>query len=100
MKLVAVGAGGAQEKVQSQSVGKNSKVKSSSLEVSLDGPSNRNHAIDPMLIEGLVMKTVRKAGFSADEKKFNSLMTNFFREADEEEKRILIRLLRNFVQSD
>ena len=100
VKLVAVGAGGAQEKVQSQSVGKNSKVKSSSLEVSLDGPSNRTHAIDPMLIEGLVMKTVRKAGFSADEKKFNSLMTNFFREADEEEKRILIRLLRNFVQSD
>jgi hypothetical protein len=100
VKLVDVGASGEKEKAQSQSLGKISTVKSSSLEVSLAELSNRNHDIDPMLIDDFVTKTVRKAGFSADKKKLNSLITNLFQEADEEEKRIIVRLLRKFVQSD
>lgn len=101
-KLVefAVSEGGSQAEVKSQPVLPNTTVKSPSLEVSSAGHGNRNNDIDPVQIEGLVMKTVRKAGFSSDEKKFNSLMRNFFQAADEEEKRTLIKLLRKFVQSD
>ena len=99
-KLVAVGLGGPQEEAKNQPLLENSTIKSSSFEVSLAGSNNRNHDIDPAQIDGLVMKTIRKAGFSSEEKKFNSLMKNFFQEADVEEKHTLIRLLRKFVQSD
>lgn len=55
---------------------------------------------DAEQIDSLVKKTLWKAGFSSEEKQFNALMANFFQKADEQEKQILVRLLRKFVQSD
>lgn len=55
---------------------------------------------DAEQIESLLKKTVLKAGFSSEEKQFNALMANFFQKADEQEKQILVRLLRKFVKSD
>lgn len=76
------------------------RVKLSTLEDSSEVSGKPNYDSDPTHIEGLVMRTVRKAGFSSDEKKFNALMTNFFQNADKDEKSTLIRLLRKFVQGD
>jgi len=55
---------------------------------------------DAEQVDGLLKKVVRKAGFLSEEKQFNALMANFFEKGDQEETRILIRLLRKFVQSD
>lgn len=80
-------------------------LKSTAVSCSVADVTAANHAqgksgSDAEQIDGLVKKTVRKAGFSSEEKQFNALMANFFQKADEQEKQILVRLLRKFVQSD
>jgi hypothetical protein len=80
-------------------------LKSTAVSFSVADVAAANHAqgksgSDAKQVDGLVKKAVRKAGFSSEEKQFNALMANFFQKADEEEKRILVRLLRKFVQSD
>jgi hypothetical protein len=99
-RIVAVGTSGSKAEAKKQSVPEHTTVKSSSNEASSAGIDKRNDVIDTMQIDGLVMKTVHKAGFSSDEKKLNTLMKNLFQRADEEEKRTLIKLLRKFVQND
>jgi hypothetical protein len=77
-------------------------LKSTSVSFSVADVAAANHAqvksgSDAENIEDLVKNAVWKTGFSSEEKQFNALIATFFQKADEEEKRILIRLLRKFV---
>ena len=100
-KLVSgVGAGGTQAAVLNEPVLKSTAVSFSVADVAAANHAQGKSGSDAEQIDGLVKKTVRKAGFSSEKKQFNALMANFFQKADEQEKQILVRLLRKFVQSD
>lgn len=100
-KLVSgVGAGGAQTAVLNEPELKSTAVSFSVADVAAADHAQGKSGSDIEQIDSLVKKTVRKAGFSSEEKQFNALMANFFQKADEQEKQILVRLLRKFVQSD
>lgn len=100
-KLVSgIGTGGTQTAVLDEP-----ELKSTADSFSVAVVAAANHAqgksgSDAEQIDSLVKKTLRKAGFSSEEKQFNALMANFFQKADEQEKQILVKLLRKFVQSD
>ena len=100
-KLVSgVGTVGAQTAVLNEPELKSTAVSFSVADVAAANHAQGKSGSDAEQIDGLVKKTVRKAGFSSEEKQFNALMANFFQKADEQEKQILVRLLRKFVQSD
>ncbi len=100
-KLVSgVGTGGTQTAVLNEPELKSTAVSFSIADVAAANHAQGKSGSDSEQIDGLVKKTVRKAGFTSEEKQFNALMANFFQKADEEEKQILVRLLRKFVQSD
>jgi hypothetical protein len=48
----------------------------------------------------MVSAVASKAGFTSDDKRFNALLAGLLKEADDQEKRSLVRLLRKFLQSD
>ncbi len=50
------------------------------------------------ILEGLIKKTVRKAGFASEEKQFNALIRQVFQKADGQERNTLVRLLQKFVE--
>jgi hypothetical protein len=100
-KLVSgVGTGGAQTAVLNEPELKSTAVSFSVADVAAADHAQGKSGSDAEQIDSLVKKTVRKAGFSSEEKQFNALMANFFQKADVQEKQILVRLLRKFVQSD
>ena len=100
-KLVSgVGTGGTQTAVLNEPELKSTAVSFSVADVAAANHAQGKSGSDAEQIDGLVKKAVRKAGFSSEEKQFNALMANFFQKADEQEKQILVRLLRKFVQSD
>jgi hypothetical protein len=49
---------------------------------------------------GMVSAVASKAGFTSDDKGVNALLAGLLKEADDQEKRSLVRLLRKFLQSD
>ena len=100
-KLVSgVGTGGTQTEVLNEPELKSTAVSFSVADVAAANHAQGKSGSAAEQIDSLVKKTVRKAGFSSEEKQFNALMVNFFQKADEQEKQILVRLLRKFVQSD
>lgn len=100
-KLVnGVGTRGTQTAVLNEPELKSTAFSFSVADVAAANHEQGKRGSDAEQIDSLVKKTVRKAGFSSEEKQFNALLANFFQKADEQEKQILVRLLRKFVLSD
>lgn len=100
-KLVSeAGTGGLQTVARFASEIQNNTVSFSVADVAAANHLQVKSASDAEQVDGLVKEVVQKAGFSSDEKQFNALMAILFEKGDQEEKRILIRLLKKFVQSD
>jgi hypothetical protein len=62
--------------------------------------SHESGSVNPAMWEGLISRTVRKAGFSSEEKQFNALIKQVFHKADGQERTILFRLLQKFVEGN
>jgi hypothetical protein len=93
-------AGGQQTSEPHQPEQKSLKVTLSVADVQGANHANGRKDSDSENVDGLVKKAVRKAGFTSEEKQFKALIAEFFYQADEEEKRTLVSLLKKFVQSD
>lgn len=62
--------------------------------------SQESGSADPAMWEGMIRRTVRKAGFPSEEKQFNALIKQVFQKADDQERNILFRLLQKFVEGN
>lgn len=71
-----------------------SQVQANSKEATL---GHEMQEADKLQVDRLVIKAIRKAGISSEEKKFSSLMNGFFDLADGEDKQVLIKLLRKYL---
>jgi hypothetical protein len=80
-------------------------VKAVAIGLSKAGVAADNHGegkskTDPKQVHDLIKRATRKAGFCAEEKQFNALISSFFEKADTEETRVLLGLLSKFVKSE
>ena len=83
-------SGGLQEPPRGQATPQNitSNITPVNASAGTDGPGNIDG--NSMLVDELVENAVRKGGFSSEERQFNTVMKNFFQNADVQEKRTLL----------